>query len=154
MPSKQDELRWHEEAYRGFRSLVEPIDELHFEEKWLDGRWGVRELVGHLAGWHRELGTGLERMLRGERPSPEGVDWTDIQHWNDIFAAEVRDKSKAQVMQVLDDQVTRFRRLGEQLPESRFGPGKTTSAMFERAGTTHFRLHGAMIADWLERVAA
>lgn len=74
MPSKQDELQWHEEAYREFRSLVDKIGEPQFEEKWLDGRWGVREIVAHLAGWHRELGTGLERMSRGEHPSPEGVD--------------------------------------------------------------------------------
>ena len=86
MPSKQDELRWHDEAYREFRDLVDGIDEPRFEEKWLDGRWGVREIVWHLAGWHREFATGLERMARGERPAPEGVDWSDVQRWNDSFA--------------------------------------------------------------------
>ena len=154
MPSKQDELRWHEEAYREFRLLVDKIGEPQFEEKWLDGRWGVREIVAHLAGWHRELGTGLERMSRGERPSPEGVDWSDVQHWNDIFAAEAQGKNKAQVLRELDEQVARFRRLGEQLPEGRFGPGKTANTLFERAGSGHFRTHAAMVSDWLRQLAA
>ncbi len=154
MSSKQDELQWHEEAYRDFRSLVDAIDTERFEERWLDGRWGVREIVAHLAGWHRELGTGLERMSRGERPAPEGVDWSDVQHWNDVFAAGAQGKGKAQLVQELDEQVARFRRLGEQLPEERFGPGKTAGRMFDLAGTGHFRTHAAMIRGWLRQRAA
>jgi hypothetical protein len=154
LSSKQDELRWHKEAYREFRSLVEEVDEQRFEDRWLDGRWGVREIVWHLAGWHRELSMGLERMGRGERPAPEGVDWGDVQHWNDIFAAEAQGKHKAQVLQELDDQVARFRNLAEQLPADRFGPGKTASRILDSTGTSHFRTHAAMIGDWLrERVA-
>jgi len=154
MSSKQDELRWHEEAYREFRLLAGEIDERRFADRWLDGRWGVREIVWHLAGWHRELGTGLERMVRGERPAPEGVDWTDVQHWNDIFAAEAQGKDKTQVLREFDEQVARFRRLAEQLPEDRFGPEKTASRMLDLAGTSHFRTHAAMIGDWLKQRAA
>ena len=154
MPSKQEELRWHDEAYRDFRSLVGEVDPEEFEERWLDGRWGVREIVAHLTGWHRELGGGLERMSRGERPAPEGVNWGDFQHWNDIFAAGAQGRGKAEILQELDREVARFRRLGEQLPEERFGPDKTASRMFDLAGTGHFRTHAAMIRDWLKQRAA
>jgi len=154
MSSKQDELRWHEEAYRDFRSLVNGIDPMRFEERWLDGRWGVREIVAHLAGWHRELATGFERMSRGERPAPEGVDWTDTQRWNDVFAAGAQGKDKAQILKELDEEEARFRRLGEQLPDDRFGPDKTANKMFERVGTGHFRTHAAMIRGWLQQRAA
>jgi len=155
MASKQDELRLHEDAYREFRSLVGAVDPVLFEERWLDGRWGVREIVAHLAGWHRELADGFERMLRGERPTPEGVDLTDIQHWNDIFAAAARDKDKAQILAEFDAQVERFRNLAAQLPDDRFGSSKTANKMFERAGTGHLRLHAAIIRRWLDlRVAA
>ena len=154
MPSKQDELRWHEEAYRDFRSLVDGIDPARFEERWLDGRWGVREIVAHLAGWHRELATAFERMAGGERPAPESVDWTDTQHWNDIFAAGAQGKGKAQMLGELDKEVARFRRLAEQLPDERFGPNKTASNIVERAGTGHFRTHAAMIRGWPQQRAA
>ncbi len=154
MPSKQDELQWHEEACRDFRSLVDGIDPQRFEEKWLDGRWGVREIVAHLTGWHQQLSMGLERMARGERPTPEGVDWTDVQHWNDIFAAGAQGKDKAQILQEFDEAVARFRQIGAQLPDDRFGPDKTANGIFRRAGSGHFPTHAAMIRDWLARRAA
>ena len=114
----------------------------------------MREIVAHLAGWHREFGTGLERMARGERPTPEGVDWSDVQHWNDVFAAGAQGKDKAHVLQEFDDQVARFRRLAEELPEERFGPGKAATRILDGAGTGHFRTHAAMIRDWLKGRAA
>ncbi len=154
MPTKQEELEWHNNAYREFRSLVDAIEEPRFEEPWLDGRWGVREIVAHLAGWHREVGAALERMSRGERPTPEGVDWSDFQAWNDRFAREAQDKSKAETLRALDEEVARFREFGARLPEERFGPGKTANRIIETAGTNHFREHIAMINGWLTRQPA
>ncbi len=154
MPTKREELEWHENAYREVRSLVDSIEEPRFEEPWLDGRWGVREIVAHLAGWHREMGAGLERMTRGERPTREGVDWSDVQAWNDRFAREAQGKSKADVLREFDAAVARFREFGAQLPEERFGPGKTANGIIEGAGTNHFREHMAMINSWLVRQPA
>lgn len=150
MPTKREELQWLESAYREFRTLVDGIDEASFEEKWLDGRWGVREIVAHIAGWLREMGAGLERLSRGERPAPEGVDWSDFQRWNDLFAQEAQGKSKTEVLRELDDEVARFTGYAAQLPEERFAPGKTANKIVQGAGTGHFHTHTAMIRGWLE----
>ncbi len=152
MPTKREELDWHDGAYRRFRSLVEPIAEPQFEERWLDGRWGVREIVAHLAGWHRQFTIALERMGRGERPSPEGVDWSDVQAWNEHFAHEARNKTKAQVIRELDEAVATFHAAAEALPEERFGPGKTASRLLAENG--HFNTHADQIRGWLAHRAA
>jgi hypothetical protein len=152
VPTKREELEWHDNAYREFRSLVDSIEEPRFEERWLDGRWGVREIVAHLTGWHYQFGAGLERMNRGERPSPQGVDWTDVQTWNDHFAHEAQGKSKADVLRDLDEAVARFHANAERLPEERFGPGKTASRMLAENG--HFNTHAAQIRGWLVRQPA
>ncbi len=154
MPSKQEELQWHEQAYRDFRSLADSVDPERFEEKWLDGRWGVRELVAHLAGWHNELSRAFERMARGERPAPEGANWEDVQHWNDIFAAGAQGKHKDQIMREFDEAVARFRELGAKLPDERFGLGKTANAIFQRTGTEHFYTTAEMIRNWLAQGTA
>jgi hypothetical protein len=151
MPSKQEELKLHEQAYRDFRSLVESLDSRRFEEKWLDDRWGVREIVAHITGWHNEFSRGFERMKRGEPAAPEGVDWVDIQHWNDIFAAGAQGKDKAQILREFDEAVARFRKLAAELPEEFFGPEKTASGMMRHAGTSHFQTHTGMIMEWLRR---
>ena len=49
-------------------------------EVWL-GVWSIKEFVGHICGWHRELGPALERMARGERPIAEGVSYEDVDAW-------------------------------------------------------------------------
>ena len=34
------------------------------------GLWGVREILAHIMGWQREMIPVLERIARGEKPSP------------------------------------------------------------------------------------
>lgn len=149
MPSKQELMADLDTAYERFRSLVEPLDEERFTERWF-GSWGVREIVAHLAGWHRELGGGLERMGRGERPTPEGVDWDDVQGWNEKFTASTESEGKEQVLQELETAVKRFKAAASSLPEDRFGNGKTASKMIDRAGISHFVTHADLIEEWLK----
>ena len=33
-------------------------------------------------GWLREMTPALERLTRGERPTPEGIDWSNVDAWN------------------------------------------------------------------------
>lgn len=148
MSSKQRLLNDLDEAYREFLSAVEGLDEIEFETKWLDGQWGVREIVAHHTGWLGQLGGGLERMGRGERPTPEGVDWTDVQHWNDTFARHAMGKRRHEVLFELEQALQTFKEAGAKLPEERFGEGKTASRMFDLAGISHLRESAAMVRRW------
>jgi len=141
-------------AYADFRSTLEGLDEVQFETKWLDGQWGVREIVAHLAGWLGQLGGGLERMSRGERPAPAGVDWNDVQHWNDIFAHHAMGKQRAEVLRELEHALDAFKEAAAKLPDERFGEGKTANRMFDAGGIAHFKEHAAMIRAWRDGRAA
>ena len=138
------------QAYAEFRSTLDGLDEVEFETKWLDGRWGVREIAAHHAGWLGQLGGGLERMSRGEKPAPEGVDWTDVQHWNDIFAHHAMGKRQSEVLSELAHALDAFKEAAVKVPEERYGEGKTANKMFDLAGISHFKEHAAMIRAWRE----
>lgn len=148
MSTKQQLIRELDEAYRDFLSTLEGLDEHTFDRKWLDGRWGVREIVAHITGWHGQMGGGLERMARGERPTPEGVDWTKVDEWNETFANHVMGKRKEQVLDELEHSVNAFKEAAAKVPDDRFGEGKTANRMFDLAGIAHFREHAEMIRAW------
>lgn len=137
-----------DDAYQEFLSAVHDLDEHTFERKWLDGRWGVREIVAHHTGWFGQLGGGLERMARGEKPTPEGVDWTDVQPWNERFAQHAKGKLKGAVLDELAHAVTAFMEAATRLPDDRFVEGKTVHKMFDAAGISHFRESSAMVRRW------
>jgi len=152
MTTKQELLDKFDAAYKEFHSEIEGLDEREFGYKWLDNRWGVREIAAHLAGWHGKLASGFERMSRGEKPVPEGEDWSDTQSYNDTFAAHAKGKKRDQVLLELNDAVSSFKAAAQRLPADRFGEGKTANKMF--VGIDHFREHAEMVRAWRERQAA
>ncbi len=150
MSTREALLAHLDAAYGDLLTVVGGLDEHHFEEKWLDGRWGVREIVAHIAGWLGQLGGGLERMSRGEKPAPEGVDWTDVQTWNDTFARHAMGKRQAEVLSELEHAVQAFKDSAQRVPADRFGEGKTANKMFDAAGAPHLREHAEMVRRWRE----
>lgn len=136
-----------EAAYAEFLATLEGMSERQFEEKWLDAKWGAREIAAHLAGWLGQLGAGLERMGRGEKPSGNH-DWSDIDQWNTTFADHARGKRRHEVLHELDHALAAFKEAALLLPEDRFGEGKTANRLFDAAGIAHFREHAEMIREW------
>lgn len=151
MSTKQQLLQELDAAYNDFLSTFADLDEHEFDTKWLDSKWGVREIVAHITGWLGQLGGGLERMSRGEKPTPEGVNWTDTQPWNEIFAQHVMGKRKEQVLDELERALNAFKDAAARVPDDRFGEGKTANRMFDGAGIEHMREHAAMIREWRQR---
>src|SRR2546422_3823925 len=71
----------------GFDDLLASVDGLSDEQMTLVwfGDWGVRDILAHIAGWHREMSGTFERIARGERPVPEGVDYSAADAFNARF---------------------------------------------------------------------
>ena len=46
------------------------------------GTWSAREILVHMGAWYDMIGQALERMGRGERPAPEGVNLSDTDGMN------------------------------------------------------------------------
>ena len=96
-----------EEIRVGYKEYQDAIDGLSDEQlvKPFLGTWSVREITGHIVGWQEQMTIGFERMAKGERPSPEGANWGDVQAWNDKFAAGLGDRSAQDLIQELDSRV-------------------------------------------------
>jgi hypothetical protein len=138
-------------AYQDYRSTIEDLHESQFDKKWLDGRWGAREITAHITGWLGTLAGGLERMSRGERPAPEGEDWTVPDPYNATFAEHAKGKKHDQILHELANGMESFKKAAIKVPEDRYGEGKTANRIFDGAGIEHFKEHADVIREWRSR---
>ena len=148
--SKNDLLR---EMDAGFAALLDAVDGLSEEQMtrvWY-GDWSVRDILAHVAGWHREEIAMLERMARGERPVPESADYTDDDAWNARFVAKWRDASAGEVLAELKGIKEAYVAAAGRLPEERFEEGRTAHRLVQQGCTEHYREHGGEIREWRER---
>lgn len=131
-------------TYQDYMDAVDGLNEEQRTKPFL-GTWSVREITGHIIGWQEQMTTGFERMAKGERPTPEGVDWSDVQSWNDKFAAGLGDRTAGELIEELDSRVENMITALQSLPDDRFGEGKTVNRMAQAAGFGHFEEHAPEI---------
>jgi uncharacterized protein (TIGR03083 family) len=147
-----NELR---DEYADFRATLKGLEPPQLEQPFLDG-WSVKEIVAHVAGWENEMVAALERMARGERPTPEGVDYSNPDAWNARFAVDAAPISAPTVLARWDQTHQNFVRAAEALPAERYGEKEdgslmTANRMLEGNGFGHYREHIAQIASWRTR---
>ena len=143
---KQAVTREIRTAYAEFQDAVRGLSDDQMTRPFL-GTWSLREIMGHLIGWQEQMTIGFERMARGERPTPEGVNWGDTQAWNDKFAAGVQGRAVPDLMRELDARLSTYIAALEALPDDRFGEGKTVNRMAESSGFGHLREHAPEIKE-------
>jgi hypothetical protein len=90
-------------------------------------------------------------MSRGEKPQPEGVDWSDGDAWNATFADHAMGKKHAQILHELESGLDAFKKAAMLVPEDRYGEGKSANRMFDGAGILHFKEHADVIREWRAR---
>ena len=148
--SKDDLLR---EMDAGFAALLDAVDGLSEEQMtrvWY-GDWSVRDILAHVAGWHREEIAMLERMARGERPVPESTDYTDDDAWNARFVAKWRAASAGEVLAELKATKEAYVAAASRLPEERFEEGRTARRLVQQGCIEHYREHADEIRAWREK---
>ncbi|MBI2218700.1 MAG: ClbS/DfsB family four-helix bundle protein [Candidatus Rokubacteria bacterium] len=145
--TKQELLNEAVREYKAFHEAIHGLNEAHMVEVWL-GTWSVKEIVGHISGWHREMARALERMARGERPVPEGVSYDDVDAWNARFATAVRDTPVADLLLELDRTHQHFMQAAAAVPDERFQPGKTAGKIVDGNSAHHYREHAGQIRAW------
>jgi hypothetical protein len=136
-----------------FDTLLRSIEGLSDEEMtrlWF-GEWGVRDVLAHVAGWHWEMTAAFDRMSRGERPVPEGVDYSNADSWNAKFAAASKDTDPDEVVEDLIASKGAFVAAARKVPEDRFAEGKTAYRILYTTGIDHYREHYPAIQDWRKR---
>ncbi|MGH7621930.1 MAG: ClbS/DfsB family four-helix bundle protein [Gemmatimonadaceae bacterium] len=118
------------------------------------GTWSVKDILAHITGWHQTMTGAMERMARGERPTPEGVDYSDADAWNAKFAGSMAAQSAPTVVAVLRQSFANYLRAARALPEDRFGEGKTANKLIEASGYGHYREHLPAIQEFASKAAA
>lgn len=152
MSAKSEQLEKLEVAYREFRDLIAELPDRAFGERFLD-QWDLSSVLAHMSGWFREMSGAFERVARGERPSPPGVDYSDVDAWNAKFAAAAKRGRAA-----LEDFEAAFRQfrdaaaaVGEDLfgvdPEK--GRPRIGNRLIEITGWGHFGEHLPHVREWL-----
>jgi len=136
-----------------FDKLLAALEDLSDEQMltvWY-GDWSVRDILAHIIGWHYEMDDVLARIARGERPVPEGVDYSDADTWNAGFADTWRHASADAVVEELRASKESFAAAARQAPEDRFEEGRAAHRILHNAGIDHYREHAPAIREWRRR---
>jgi Protein of unknown function (DUF1706) len=135
-----------EHEYANLMAAVHGLDEARMTEKWL-GTWGVRQIVAHIAGWHREMTPALDRVARGEPPYADGA-YDDFDRWNARFVDERRDVATGDLLRELDASHRAFVHAIGRLSDSQLAEGGAARSLVDGVGPGHYREHAGQIAEW------
>lgn len=154
MTDKTDAIAELQAGHDRFRSKIAGLPDEKFNETWL-GTWNLSQLLAHMAGWYGEMSAAFGRVARGERPTPEGVDYGDADRWNEGFATKALPgrAALAQFDAAYADYVAAAQALDDSLygtdPEK--GRPKIGNRLLAGAGTHHFEEHQPELEAWLGR---
>jgi hypothetical protein len=149
MDTSQDMIQSAEREYANLKAAVHGLDDAGMSEVWL-GTWGVRQIVAHIAGWHREMAPALERLARGEAPYADGT-YDDFDRWNARFVDERKDAAIADLLRELEGSHRAFVQAVARLPESALAGGGAARGLVDGIGAGHYREHAAQISEWRGR---
>jgi hypothetical protein len=147
MSDKSTLLREADEAFAELRQAIEGLGEESMGQVWL-GSWGVREILIHISGWHREAIPGFARIARGEAAPYAPGTYDDFDAWNARFVQDKAGVKAADVLTELDASHHAFVAAAATVPEAHFAPDATVRGFFEGSGAGHYREHADQIRRW------
>lgn len=147
---RDDVLRTLDSEFDALLQTVAGLGDEQMNRVWF-GDWSLRDILAHIAGWHREMVGALERITRGERPVPEGVDYSDADSWNARFAEAALATAPAAMIGELKASKEAFVAAARNVPEDRFEEGKTAYRILHTTGIDHYREHTPPIQEWRQR---
>jgi hypothetical protein len=143
------------EANAAFTELRQAIDGLSEEAMgriWL-GTWGVREILIHISGWHREAIPAFARLARGEAAPYAPGTYDDFDAWNATFVDRQRGVKVADVVAELDASYRDFTAAAAAVPDAQFAPASAARGLLDGTGPGHYREHTAQIRQWRQAAA-
>jgi len=146
MGAKQELIHTADEEYARLRAAIAGLDEAQLTRLWL-GTWGVREIMAHIAGWHREMIPAVERMSRGEPPYPDGA-YDDFDGWNARFVEARRDVKTGDILREADVSHADLLHAVARLGDDTLSPGQPARSLIDGVAADHYREHAAQILEW------
>jgi hypothetical protein len=152
MPDKTTVLKQLETEYQNLKQAIDGLDREQMERVWF-GEWSVKDILAHVLGWEREMAAALGRIARGERPTPEGVDYSNSDEWNAKFSLALRPQLPTTVVAEWQQTHMNYVRAAQAVPDDRFGVSddgrpKTVNRLLETSGYGHYKEHAAQIREW------
>ena len=138
--NKTETLQQVNDGFAKLLASVEGLDERAMSERFY-GDWAPKDILAHVAGWHEQMTAAMERLARGEKPTPEGVDYSDSDAWNARFAGAMRAQDSTTVVATLRQSFANYVRAAETIPDDRYGEGKTVNRILETSGYGHYNEH-------------
>jgi hypothetical protein len=152
MATKAEALDALDDGYRKFRGSIAALDDAAYAEPWL-GTWNLSQCLAHMEGWYREMTAAIQRVGRGERPTPEGVDYSNADAWNEKFALEAKVGRAA--LDAWDGAYLGYRAAAAALPDNLYGEDAEKgrpligNRLLQGAGIHHFEEHQPDLETWL-----
>ena len=148
---KQTAIAQAEDGFGKLLASVQGLDERAMTKVFY-GDWSVKDILAHIAGWHHQMTESMLRMARGERPTPEGVDFSDADAWNARFAAGMKPQSAATVVADLQQSFANYIRAARAIADDRYGEGKTINRLLETSGNGHYAEHLPAIQEYRSKL--
>ena len=148
--SRDDILKTLDTEFDALLKTADGLGDEQMRQVWF-GDWGVRDILAHVAGWHREMAEAFERIARGERPVPEGVDYSDADSINARFAEAQHNADATGIIAELKASKDAFAAAARLVPEDRFAEGKTAHRILFGTGIDHYKEHEPAIREWRQR---
>ena len=146
MSDKDTLLAQTNEAFGELRAAITGLDEDRMRRVWL-GTWGVRDILAHISGWHREMVPALGRVGRGEAPYAKGT-YDDFDAWNARFATAKSGAKTSEILDELEASHRAFVAAAAALGDEHLAPEASARKIIDGTGPDHYREHAAQIAAW------
>lgn len=153
MANKQEALAELDRRHDAFRSSIANLDDAAYGETWL-GEWNLSQVLAHMSGWFKEMTGAMERVQRGERPTPEGVDYSNADDWNARFSAGAVPGRAA--LAAWDDAFGKYREAAGALGDEKYGEDPERgrpligNRLLQASGIGHFEEHQPQLDEWLK----
>ena len=94
-----------------------------------EGKWSVKDTLGHLAAWEGEVVKAFEQKASGQRPTIGDIK--DFDSWNSVEAGKRRDLTPDEIRSELKDTRKRLLTILDSLPDDGdvWSPERSTAKM-------------------------
>src|SRR5437763_1756840 len=108
---KSELENWVHESYREWEAFLDQFGTERMDEPGVAGHWSMKDIIGHLTGWHQNIVARLQAALRGE-PEPPTPWPADLQNDDDKLNAWFYERYHGRsVNEVLDETRALFQQL-------------------------------------------
>ena len=148
--TKQDSLNAIDEAWDELQRALTGVPPEHIDDSGVAGDWSVKDIVGHVTTWERELIARLEGyMATGDEEPLKYSSYESIDEFNEISVQENKARPVHELTDDLEATHVHLVALLGRTPEEAFKTADLEKRVREDS-FKHYREHAETILKWLD----